>query len=114
MEILRNLTSLTLAKTPEVFNLLNQSLDEFKATIVRLHLIIGNDSGPMVTADAFDVANIVLVGPTDSREYHRLPGPLNRVVVAEDRIMASISLQNVIKEVDSVLGVLQKPRHLVR
>jgi len=101
---------------PEIrcVNLLNQSLDEFKATISQLRLIIGNDSGPMVTADAFDVANIVLVGPTDPREYHRSPGPLNRVVVAEDRIMASVSLQNVIKEVNSVLGVLQKQKILVK
>src|SRR3989344_5354215 len=100
---------------PEIrcVNLLNQSLDEFKATISQLRLIIGNDSGPMVTADAFDVANIVLVGPTDPREYHRLPGPLNRVVVAEDRIMASISLQTVIGEVDSVLHVLQKQKILI-
>lgn len=98
----------------KIINLLNQSLDKFKATVARLHLIIGNDSGPMVTADAFDVANIVLVGPTDPREYHRPPGPLNRVVVAEDRIMASISLPNVIKEVDSVLGVLQKQKILIR
>ncbi len=101
-------------KETKIINLLNQSFDEFKATVDRLHLVIGNDSGPMVTADAFDVANIVLVGPTDPREYHRPPGPLNRVVAAEDRIMASISLQNVIKEADSVLGVLQKQKILIR
>lgn len=101
---------------PEVrcVNLLNQSLDEFKAFVAQTDLVVGNDSGPMVTADAFDVANIVLVGPTDPREYHRLPGPLNRVVVAENQIMASISLQNVIEEVDSVLQVLQKARLLVK
>ncbi|PJE51041.1 MAG: hypothetical protein COV29_02085 [Candidatus Yanofskybacteria bacterium CG10_big_fil_rev_8_21_14_0_10_36_16] len=88
----------------KVINLLNQSLDEFKATISKLHLVIGNDSGPMVTADAFDVPNIVLVGPTDPREYHRTPGPLNRVVASENKDINSISIEDVTKEVESIMS----------
>lgn len=84
-------------------NLLNQNLDEFKATISKCALVIGNDSGPMVTADAFDVANLVFVGPTDEREYHRPPGPLNRVLKGTDGDVKNITLDMAKKELKTIL-----------
>ena len=91
-----------LGDTP-VVSLLNQPLDEFKAFIAHSKLIIGNDSGPMVTADAFDIPNLVLVGPTDEREYHRPPGPLNRIAEAEDKKIGSLTVESVIKELNIIL-----------
>lgn len=87
-------------------NLLNQNLDEFKATISKCDLVIGNDSGPMVTADAFDVANLVFVGPTDEREYHRPPGPLNRVLKGTDGDVKNITLDMAKKEIYTILSNL--------
>lgn len=72
-------------------NFYNQSLDEFKATIAGLDLIIGNDSGPMVTADAFDIPQLIFVGPTDEREYHLPPSPTYRILKASDKKIDSIS-----------------------
>jgi len=95
-----------LGDTPAI-SLLNQPLDEFKAFIAHSKLIIGNDSGPMVTADAFDVPNLVLVGPTDEREYHRPPGLLNRIAKAEDRNINSLSLEKVQRELDVILSGLK-------
>lgn len=70
-------------KTPYV-NLLNQPLDEFKSFLSKVNLIIGNDSGPMTIAKAFDIPSMVFIGPTDEREYH-FSGPLNRIVKSNDR-----------------------------
>ena len=97
-----------LNKNTKVINLLNQNLDEFKAFISKSHLIIGNDSGPMVTADAFDIPNIVLVGPTDEREYHKPPGLLNKVIVAKDRKMNSIDFDSVRVETETIINNLNK------
>ncbi len=87
-------------------NLLNQSLDEFKAFIAHSKLMIGNDSGPMVTADAFDVPNLVLVGPTDWREYHRPPGPFNRISASPDKKIESLSETLVLQELNIILTSL--------
>ncbi|MBI2062853.1 MAG: glycosyltransferase family 9 protein [Candidatus Yanofskybacteria bacterium] len=89
-------------------NLLNQSLDEFKATISKCNLVIGNDSGPMVTADAFDVANLVFVGSTDEREYHRPPGQLNRVLKSVGGDVKNITLDMAKQEIDVILNNLKK------
>lgn len=97
----------SLGNIPAV-SLLNQSLDEFKAFIAHSHLIVGNDSGPMVTADAFDVPNLVLVGPTDWREYHRPPGSLNRIAEAEDKKINSLTYDVVQKELNIILFALGK------
>ena len=94
-----------LGNTP-VVNLLNQPLDEFKAFIAHSKLIVGNDSGPMVTADAFDIPNLVLVGPTDEREYHRPPGSLNRIAKAEDKKINSLTIEVVQKELTVILSAL--------
>ena len=87
-------------------NLFNQNLDEFKATISKCALVVGNDSGSMVTADAFDVANLVFVGPTDEREYHRPPGPLNRVLKGTGGDVKNINLDMAKKEIYTILNNL--------
>lgn len=91
-----------------VVNLLNQNLDEFKATISKCNLVIGNDSGPMVTADAFDVANLVFVGPTNEREYHRPSGPLNCVLKGAGGDVKNITLDIAKQEIDVILNNLNK------
>jgi len=60
----------------------------------------------MVTADAFDIPNLVLVGPTDEREYHRPPGSLNRIAKAEDKKINSLTIEVVQKELTVILSAL--------
>lgn len=95
-----------LGNVPAV-NLLNQNLDEFKATISKCDLVIGNDSGPMVTADAFDVANLVFVGPTDEREYHCPPGSKNRVLKGINGDIRTITVEVAKKELHFILDNLR-------
>ncbi len=94
------------AKCP-VVNLVNQSLDEYKAFISKTDLIIGNDSGTMVTADAFSVPNLVFVGDTNEKEYHLPPGPFNRVLKAPSGQVNEISLEDAIEEVEVIIGNLK-------
>ena len=89
-------------------NLLNQSLDEFKAFVSKANLIIGNDSGPMVTADSFDVPQLIFVGPTDEREYHMPAGPTYRILKAMDNKVNSISLDEAFKELYYLVSNLRK------
>ncbi len=91
-------------------NFLNQNLDEFKAAISKCNLVIGNDSGPMVTADAFDVANLVFVGPTDEREYHLPPGPKNRVLKGAGDNVSAITFDMAKKEIYLILSTLSKKK----
>jgi ADP-heptose:LPS heptosyltransferase len=89
-------------------NFLNQNLDEFKATVARCSLVIGNDSGPMVTADAFNVPQMIFVGPTDPREYHTSPGPVYRILQADSGRVNDITLDMAVKELYYLLGNLKK------
>lgn len=98
---------LGLESTVKYVNFYNQSLDLFKASVSHLDLIIGNDSGPMVTADAFDVPQIVFVGPTDAREYHRPAGLLNRILEASDKKINTISLETAKKELIDLLDKIK-------
>lgn len=68
-----------------VTSLLNQSLDELKAFIARASLVIGNDSGPIVMAEALNTPSIVIVGPTDETANHPSPSALHRIALAPSR-----------------------------
>lgn len=61
-----------------------QSLDELKATLSKVALIIGNDSGTIYVAEAFGAGTLVLIGPTNEVE-HPLQDSTHRVVVAKNR-----------------------------
>lgn len=65
--------------------LYNQSIDEFKSFVARANLVLGNDSGPMMAAEALATPSIVFIGPTNEKEYHPWSGGRNRVLVAPDR-----------------------------
>ncbi len=91
-------------------NLLNQNLDEFKATISKCDLVIGNDSGPMVTADAFDVPQLIFVGPTNEKEYHMPPRPLYRIMKAVSGRVHDISVKDAILELNIILNNLKKKK----
>ncbi len=65
-------------------NCVGQSLDELKAVLSEVSLIIGNDSGPIYIAESFGAATIVLVGPTDETE-HPLQDMTHRVVMSTER-----------------------------
>jgi len=63
---------------------IGQSIDELKATLSMVALIIGNDSGSIYIAESFGKATLVLVGPTDEAE-HPLQDTTHRIVKAKDR-----------------------------
>lgn len=56
-----------------------QSIDELKACICRLSLVIGADTGPQYIAEACSVPTIDIVGPVDEREQPPV-GDLHRIV----------------------------------
>jgi ADP-heptose:LPS heptosyltransferase len=110
-------------KQTKYLNLLNQPIEEFKAFMSRVNLVIGNDSGPMTIAKAFNAAQMVFIGPTDEREYQLPNGPLNRIVKSKTRgepitnslnwisydekearrQMTEITLEDAIKELDILM-----------
>jgi len=57
----------------------------------------------MVTADAFDVPQMIFVGPTDPREYHTAPGPTYRILRAKSGMVGDISLEEAVKELASLV-----------
>jgi heptosyltransferase-2 len=65
-------------------NFADQTLEELKATLSKIVLIIGNDSGPIYIAESFGAGTLVLVGPTDEAE-HPLQDETHRIVMAEGR-----------------------------
>ena len=85
-------------------NFLDQNLDEFKATVARCSLVIGNDSGPMVVADAFDVPQMIFVGPTDPKEYHTLPGPTYKILKGKEGIIKTITLDESVKKLEDLIS----------
>lgn len=53
----------------KIFNTLNLfNVDEFKALISKLHLLIAVDTGPLYVAEAFGVPTIDIIGPMDEVE----------------------------------------------
>jgi ADP-heptose:LPS heptosyltransferase len=62
----------------------SQSLDELKAALSVVALVIGNDSGPIYIAESFGAATMVLVGPTDELE-HPLQDDTHMVIMAREK-----------------------------
>ncbi len=80
-------------------NCVQHSLDELKATLSLVTLIIGNDSGPIYVAESFGAGTIVLVGPTDEAE-HPLNDATHRIVMA--RAEGDALLQSCVSGEDSI------------
>jgi ADP-heptose:LPS heptosyltransferase len=76
-----------------------QSLDELKATVSKVVLIIGNDSGPIYMAESFGAGTLVLVGPTDEAE-HPLQDATHRIVMSKNRGKAL--LQSAVSAEDTI------------
>ncbi len=94
--------------TTKYVNLLNQSLDEFKAFISKSKLIFGNESGPMVTADAFDVPQLIFIGPTNEKEYHHDSRGTYKVLKSPDGKIESISLDKAMENLKDILENINK------
>lgn len=90
-----------------VFDACKQNLDEFKTMVSLCSLAIGNDSGLMVSAEAFDVPHMVFVGPTDPKEFHPKPGPTHRVLAAPSGRVEDISLEEAVRELESLLAAVR-------
>ncbi|HEY4502316.1 MAG TPA: glycosyltransferase family 9 protein [Candidatus Paceibacterota bacterium] len=105
---------------------LDQSIDELKAFVSKIDIIIANDSAPIYIGETFNKATVVIVGPTDEKEhppigvYHRtVVGDKNRkpampsmLAVAIDdkearKQIESISVEQVISAVDELIHLLK-------
>jgi ADP-heptose:LPS heptosyltransferase len=106
---------------------LDQSIDEFKAFVAHVDVMIANDSAPIYMAEAFDRATVTIVGPTNENE-HPPKGPHHRVVkrIGKEapvlasmvwrtfdpnearRQIESISVERVITTVDELAEKVQK------
>jgi len=72
-----------LEKNVEIINTANMfNIDELKALISEMNLLISVDSGPIYIADAFDVPTIDIVGPMSEKEQPP-SGEKHRIVKAE-------------------------------
>lgn len=99
----------------------DSSLDELKTFISYGTVLLANDSGPVYIAEAFCVATLVVVGPTDENE-HPPKGERNSVVTSPSRGKAEmtghlegfdkgnarrqiedVTVNSVIREVDSLI-----------
>ena len=58
----------------------------------------------MVTADAFDKAQMIFVGPTDPREYHISPSPTYRILKADSGKVSDITLDEAVKELKIIVS----------
>ncbi len=88
-----------LAQHVRTLDCIGQSLDELKATLAKVSLIIGNDSGSIYIAESFGKSTLVLVGPTDETE-HPLNDSTHRIVKAPERGKAL--LQSYVKGEDAI------------
>jgi len=71
-----------------VYNALEQfTVDELKAFIGRIALLIAVDTGPIYIAEALGVPTVDIVGPVDEREQPPV-GKIHRIVKLENRIPA--------------------------
>lgn len=72
-----------ISKEVSVTNLIGKlTMDELKACISRLSMVIGADTGPQYIAEALEIPTIDIVGPVDEREQPPI-GTLHRIVKAD-------------------------------
>lgn len=83
------LMSQALAKETRIVSCLHHTIDELKAFMAQIDIVIANDSAPIYIAEAFDKATVTIVGPTDENE-HPPKGPLHRVVKSSERGVPSL------------------------
>lgn len=107
------------------YNAVGQSLDELKATLSQVDLIIGNDSGPIYIAESYGARTLVLIGPTDESE-HAPQDDYHKIIVAQDRgaplLLSCVSAEENIDldtaraqiEAISVDEVIEVADHLLR
>lgn len=116
-----------LGNDSRIFNTHNMfNIDQLKALISHLDLIIASDTGPIYIAEAFGVATIDIVGPVDEREQPPFDGEKHRIVRVEGRLpemhifnartydqkeverqIYNITVEMVIKELDDLIITLK-------
>ncbi len=106
------------------------TIEELKALVKKLRVFIGVDTGVIYIAEALGTPTVDIVGPMDEREqpprgkFHRVVVPASRVapalhimnVQSIDRAEArrqidSITVDQVVSEVDDLLASLTPPSH---
>lgn len=85
-------TLMSQAVLPEtkLISCLHHSIDELKAFMSHIDMMIANDSAPIYVAEAFGKATVTIIGPTDENE-HPPKGPQHRIVKSPDRGVPSLA-----------------------
>lgn len=69
------------------------SIEELKALISKLSLLVAVDTGPVYIAEAFGIPTIDIVGPMDEREQPPISA-INKVVVPQGRAKPELHIMN--------------------
>ncbi len=69
------------------------NLDEFKALISKLHLLIGVDTGPIYIAEAFGTPTVDIIGPMNENEQPP-KGKIHKIVKLTDRKKPALAIMN--------------------
>lgn len=69
------------------------NIDELKALISKLSLLIAVDTGPIYIAEAYGIPTIDIVGPMDENEQPPI-SPINKVVVPRGRVKPELHIMN--------------------
>lgn len=102
--------SRALSRKTQIVSCLHHSIDELKAFMSHIDLIVANDSAPIYIAEAFDKATVTIVGPTDESE-HPPTGPKHRLAKSTGRgapVLAAWSLQGYSDVHDDALAQIAK------
>lgn len=84
---------MSLVKTPLIDTCSKFSLDELKAVIASLDMVVGVDTGPIYIAEAFGVPTVDIVGPMDEKEQPPR-GEWHVVAVPPERQAPALHIMN--------------------
>ncbi len=76
----------------KIISCLHHSIDELKAFMANINIIVANDSAPIYVAEAFDKATVTLIGPTDEND-HAPKGEYHRIVKSAERGVPALASQ---------------------
>lgn len=89
IEMIRNVSGKT-----KVINTLDElNVDELKALISNMDMLVSVDTGPIYIAEALGVPTVDITGPIDEREQPPI-GPNNRIVHLQNRIKPELYVMN--------------------
>ena len=74
------------SKETPIISCLGHSIDELKAFISNIDIMIANDSAPTHIAESYGKATVTIIGPTDEKE-HIQEGKFNKIVSMASEVL---------------------------